>query len=114
MKEMMMRKLMDNVDFKFVISEGDKDYVHIEILTGEYKNTVFKFGKVGIEEKDNEAYLQFDYEVVSSPIKKVDKNIEFKNYIGDILLNIITSKLDIEEGYYDENRTDDSEESDSQ
>ena len=109
-----MRKLMDNVDFKFVISEGDKDYVRIQILTGEYKDTLFKFGKVGIEEKGDEAYLQFDYDVISSPIKKVAKQIEFKNYIGDILLNIISSKLDIEEGYYDENGTDDTEESHTQ
>lgn len=109
-----MRKLMDGVDFKFVIAESDNAYVHIQILTGEYKDTVFKFGKVGIEEKGDEAYLQFDYDVISSPIKKVDKQVEFKNYIGDILLNIISSKLDIEEGYYDENGTDNTEESDSQ
>lgn len=107
----MMRKLMDNVDFKFVVSDKDTNYVHIEILTGEYANTIFKFGKVGIEEKGTEAFLQFDYEVISSPIKKVDRDIEFKNYIGDILLNIVLSKLDIEEGYYDENGTDDTEES---
>lgn len=109
-----MRKLMDNVDFKFVISDGDKDFVRIQILTGEYKDTLFKFGKVGIEEKEGEAFLQFDFDVISSPIKKVAKQIEFRNYIGDILLNIITSKLDIEEGYYDENGTDDTEKSDSQ
>lgn len=106
-----MRKLMDNVDFKFVVSESDSNYVHIQILTGDYADTVFKFGKVGIEEVGEEAFLQFDYDVISSPIKKVDKDLEFKNYIGDILLNIVLSKLDIEEGYYDENGTDDTEES---
>jgi hypothetical protein len=49
--------------------------------------------------------------VLSSPVKKVAKKLEFRNYIGDLLVSIITSKLDIEEGYYDENRTDDTEES---
>jgi hypothetical protein len=99
-------------DYAYVVNDKDVNSVHIKLLTGEYAETVFKFGKVGIEEKNNNAYLQFDFDVLSSPIKKVAKSLEFRNYIGDLLVSIITSKLDIEEGYYDENRADDTEESD--
>ena len=109
-----MNKLEASKDFEFVIEENDKNSVHIKILTGEYTDTVYKYGKVNIDEKDGNAYLQFDFDVISSPIKKVDKTREFRNHIGDILLNIMMDKLDIEEGYYDENRTDDTSEPDAE
>jgi hypothetical protein len=49
--------------------------------------------------------------VIQSPIKKLEKKLEFKNYIGDLLSTIITKQLDVEETYYDENRTDNIKES---
>jgi hypothetical protein len=109
-----MNKFVDGVDYTYIVSEKDKNSVHIKLLTGLYKDTVFKYGKVGIDEKDENAYLQFDFDVIESPIKKVAKQLEFRNYIGDLLLNIIMGKLDMEEGYIDENRTDSDEESDTQ
>ena len=110
-----MRKFEAGVDYEYVVNEKDTNSVHIKLLTGEYKDTMFKYGKVGIEEKDGNAYLQFDFDVLYSPVKKVEKTLEFRNYIGDLLMDIITSKLDMEdEDLYDENRTDDSEEPDLQ
>lgn len=106
-----MTEFLLDKDYTYIINDKDVNSVHVKLLTGEYAETVFKFGKVGIDEKDGNAYLQFDFDVISSPIKKVAKKLEFRNYIGDLLVSIITSKLDIEEGYYDENRTDDTEES---
>jgi hypothetical protein len=106
-----MTEFLLDKDYTYIVNDKDINYVHIKLLTGEYAETIFKFGKVGIDEKDGNAYLQFDFDVLSSPVKKVAKKIEFRNYIGDLLVSIITSKLDIEEGYYDENRTDDTEES---
>ena len=109
-----MNRLEMGSDFDFVIDDNDKNSVHVKILKGEYTDTLFKYGKVEIDEKDGNAYLQFDFDVISSPIKKVEKTREFRNHIGDILLNIMMDKLDIEEGYYDENRTDDTQEPDAQ
>jgi hypothetical protein len=106
-----MTEFLLDKDYTYIINDKDVNSVHVKLLTGEYAETVFKFGKVGIDEKDGNAYLQFDFDVISSPIKKVAKKLEFRNYIGDLLVSIISSKLDIEEGYYDENRTDDTEES---
>ena len=107
-----MTEFLLDKDYTYIVNDKDVNSVHIKLLTGEYAETVFKYGKVGIDEKDGNAYLQFNYDVISSPVKKVAKKLEFRNYIGDLLVSIITSKLDIEEGYYDENRTDDTEESD--
>jgi hypothetical protein len=50
--------------------------------------------------------------VRESPIDKdgLEKSMDFKNFIGDILVNIMTEK--IEKGLKDETRTNDSEKSD--
>jgi hypothetical protein len=92
-----------------VVDDKDINSVHIKLITGEYADTVFKYGKVGIEEKDGNAYLQFNFDVIQSPIKKLEKKIEFRNYIGDLLTTIITSQLDVEESYIDENVVKDGE-----
>jgi hypothetical protein len=108
-----MKKFTEGVDYTYVISEDDKNSVHIKLLSGDYADTVFKYGKVGFKEEENDlVYLQFDYNVIESPIKKVEKDENFKNYLGDLLSSIITGNLEIEESYYDENRTNDIEESD--
>jgi len=109
-----MKKMTEAIDYEFVVSEKDKNSIHIKLLTGEYKDVLYKYGKVGFKEEENDVvYLQFDFDVISSPIKKVEKDENFRNYIGDILTQIITGNLEIdEEGYYDENRADDIEESD--
>ena len=110
-----MREFVDGVDYEYVIDDKDVNSVHIKLLTGEYEGTIYKYGKVGIEEKDGNAYLQFNFDVIKSPIRKVAKSEDFRNYIGDLLMGIVTSKLDMEnEDLYDENRTDDSEEPDLQ
>lgn len=107
-----MTEFIQGVDYEYVVDDKDVNSVHIKLMTGDYSGTTFKYGKVGIEEKDGNAYLQFNYDVIQSPIKKIDKKLEFKNYIGDLLTHIISSQLDIEESYIDENGTSDTEESD--
>lgn len=107
-----MTEFVQGVDYEYVVDEKDINSVHIKLMTGNYAGTTFKYGKVGIDEKDGNAYLQFDFNVIQSPIKKLDKMLEFRNYIGELLTTIISSQLDIEESYIDENRTDDPEESD--
>jgi len=103
--------MREAVDYEYVIDEKDKNSVHIKLLTGEYKDTLFKYGKVGVKEEDDKAYLQFNFDVIQSPIKNLEKKLEFRNYIGDLLSIIITKQVDVEETYYDENRTDDIKES---
>ena len=103
--------MRETVDYEYVVDEKDKTSVHIKLLTGDYKDTVFKYGKVGVKEEGDKAYLQFNFDVIYSPIRKLDKKLEFRNYIGDLLSTIITKQLDVEETYYDENRTDDIKES---
>lgn len=105
--------LTEDIDYKYIFPAKDDKSVHIKLLTGPFQDTIFKFGKVKVEEKDDEAYLHFAYDVIESKVskpKKLEKNEDFKNYIGNLLVEIITGNLQQE--IIDENGTTDLEESD--
>ena len=104
--------LTENIDYSYVYPSTDDSSVHIKILTGEFQDTIFKYGKVGFKEENDEGYLHFDYDVIQSTVmkpKKLEKNENFKNYIGDLLVGIISNRL-MEN--VDESGTTDIEESD--
>jgi hypothetical protein len=76
-------------------------------LEGPYKDTIFKYGKVKFKEENDQVYLLFAYDVLESPVKKpakLEKDNDFKNYIGDLLVEIMSSN--IEQEISDETGTD--------
>lgn len=110
-----MKTLKELVDYEYIIPETEDTTVCIKLLSGEYTDTLYQYGKVKIEEeKDGDTYLQFVYNILETPLKKdtLEKDMNFKNHIGDILVNIMTQNLD--KGINDEVGTDYFEESDKQ
>ena len=108
-----MQTLKEGVDWNYVIPEVEGTTVSIKLLTGKYSDVLYQYGKVGFEEQKNgDTYLKFVYNVLESPIQSLETNEEFKNYIGDVLVNIISQQL--EKGLIDEVGTDYSEESNSE
>jgi hypothetical protein len=104
--------MIEGIDYCFIYPKDDKTTVHIKLFTGPYKDTTFKFGKVKVQEEDEDgnAHLIFAYDVLSSTVdkpKKLEKNDEFKNYIGNFLVEMMTANID--EEYIDEIGTDDLE-----
>jgi hypothetical protein len=109
-----MKQLKEGVDFNYEIPETEETTVGIKILSGKYIDTVYQYGKVKFEEeKDGAIYLQFVYNVLESPMQKeeLEKDMNFKNHIGDILVGIMSQNID--KGIIDEVGTDYSEESDT-
>ena len=107
--------MIEGLDYCFIYPKDNNEAVHIKLMEGEYKDTVFKYGKVKFEEKDGQMYLLFAYDVLESPVdkpKKMEKNEKFKNYLGDLLVEIMGSN--IEQEVIDETGTDDFKESDLQ
>ena len=105
--------MIEGLDFCYIYPKDDKQAVHIKFLEGPYKGTVFKYGKVKFEEKNDLIYLLFAYDVLESDIakpKKLEKDETFKNYIGDLLVEIMGSNID--EEVVDETGTNNSQESD--
>ena len=91
--------MIEGVDYCFIYPKDDAQAVHIRFLDGPYKETVFKYGKVKFEEKNEWMYLLFAYDVIESTVskpKKLEKDDKFKNYIGDLLVEIMSSNIEQE------------------
>jgi len=105
--------MTEGIDYCFIYPKNDETTVNIKFLTGPYKDTVFKYGKVKIKEEPDGAHLLFAYDVLESPVmkpNKLEKDANFKNYIGDLLVEIMTSNM--EQDIIDETRADDIKEPD--
>jgi hypothetical protein len=107
--------MIEGLDYCFIYPKDDGSAVHIRFLEGPYKGTIFKYGKVKFKEENDQVYLLFAYDVLESTVdkpKKLEKDINFKNYLGDLLVEIMGSN--IEQEVIDEAGTNDSQESDLQ
>lgn len=108
-------ELLEGTDYCFIYPKEDGAAVHIKLLTGPYTDTIYKYGKVKFREEGEQVYLLFAYDVLESPVmkpKKLEKDDDFKNYIGDLLVQLMSGNL--EQDIIDESGTDDSKESDLQ
>lgn len=109
------KTMTEGIDYCFIYPKDDPQSVHIRLLDGKYKDTVFKYGKVKFEERHGNVYLLFAYDVLESPVdkpKKLEKDENFKNYLGDLLVEVMSGNL--EQDIIDETGTSDTEESDSE
>jgi len=100
--------MIEGLDYCFIYPKDDTTAVHIRLLEGKYKDTVFKYGKVKFKEENDQVYLLFAYDVIESTVdssKKLEKDLNFKNYLGDLLVEIMSSN--VEQEVIDETRTDD-------
>ena len=107
--------MIEGIDYCFIYPKNDGTAVHIKFLDGPYKDTVFKYGKVKFKEENDQVYLLFAYDVLESPVKKpskLEKDGDFKNYIGDLLVELMSDNM--EQDIIDETGTSDSEESNLQ
>ena len=104
--------MTEGVDYSYTFPENDPKSIHIKLLSGAYAGTVYKYGKVKFKEENEQVYLIFGYDVIESTVdkpKKLEKDEDFKNYIGNLLTEIMSSN--IEQEVLDETGTNDSEES---
>jgi len=83
-----------NSKYTFVQKQGD-DFTCVKLLEDEYKGIIYKYGNVKFEDVNNDGQvpLQFTYDVFVNPDKKDVDCQDFKNYIGDILVELVDEKL---------------------
>ena len=99
--------MTEGLDYCFIYPKDDSTAVNIKFLQGPYEDTVFKYGKVKIKEENEQMYLLFAYDVIESPVenpRKLEKDENFKNYIGDLLVELMSNN--IEQEIVDETGTD--------
>ena len=89
-------------DYTFVENNAS-DLYGVKLLSGEWEDVIVTYGKVTIKEnvESGIATLAFTYQV-NDPVgwgyDELDKNEDFKNYLGDILSHIINSKEESNDG----------------
>lgn len=89
--------MIEDIDYKYSFPQDDPEHVHIELLTGPYVDVVFKYDKVKFVEENEEMYLQFSYSVIQyKNFKDLESDINFKNYIGELLAEIMSKNMDQE------------------
>ena len=83
-------QLKENEDYELV--PNNNDGWDIRILTGDYVETVFTFGKIVVME--SEEGLSFDFEVVSTPDPDLTaEDWGLQKYVGNVLYDIITRSV---------------------
>jgi hypothetical protein len=105
--------MTEGIDYCFIYPKDDSASVHIRLLDGKYKDTVFKYGKVKFKEENEQMYLLFAYDVIESVVdkpRKLEKDTDFKNYLGDLLVELMSNN--IEQEIVDETGTNNIKESD--
>lgn len=78
-------------DYEF-FNVTDSDLTGIRLLKGDYREVIYLYGRVGIEEKGEIAALQFDYKIVN-PGNHTEESLQsddkFVTIIGDILRELL-------------------------
>ena len=82
------------------VSRGQEQWASIMITKGEYEGVIYQYGRVSVAKKENEdgtMPLSFDYNVIAQnghDKDKLDNSPEFKNTLGDILVEILDEQLE--------------------
>jgi len=91
--------MIEGIDYCFIYPKEDTESVHIKLMEGPYKDTLFKYGKVKFQEINDEVHLLFGYDVLESIVdkpRKLEKDSDFKNYLGDFLVELMSANIDQE------------------
>lgn len=87
----------------------------IKLTSKKYSGIIYTYGQVRLIEEDDGLRVQFNYDIHENPIGELDS--DFKDHIGSILIDVLDEQLNKHQvvftGGVDENRTTDSEQSDS-
>lgn len=84
-------------DYERVSVRENSDHDSFKILTGQFAGTIVTFGRLSMEEINNnttdqlEGRLSFEYEIEKTPLEltELQESPAFENYLGDMLMHII-------------------------
>ena len=95
-----MIEYKEGEDYSLLIPEGTGESIDVKVLRGVFAGVIYNYGKVKVEEiKDDEsAQLTFEYDIIdSNGFENLEETLEFKNYIGDVLVSMIMKNIPGEE-----------------
>ena len=74
----------------------DDDFSCIKLLEGQYEGIIYKYDQVKFSTTENatgQIPLKFTYDIMVNPNKEDVKSDDFRNYIGDILIECVEEQL---------------------
>lgn len=87
---------IENKDYQLVPVEdvNNTQGWDVRFLTGEYAETVIRYGNVSVDGKADQ--LTFNFVVITSPIDDLDpdKDVDLQQYSADILTSIIEDSIE--------------------
>ena len=88
---------MSDIKDKYkIVAKKEDETASVIITGGYYDDVIYEYGKVSLPDKENEdgtMPLKFEYTIIENVgIAKEDFDNQFFDLIGDILVDIITSK----------------------
>jgi hypothetical protein len=85
--------------------QEDGGTARVMICEGPFEAFVYRYGAIKfLEEDDDPATLQFDYDLESAPedyisVDEEKEKVDFETLVGDILVDIITKAIDKQDGF---------------
>ena len=105
---------------RYVVVESRHDGLEaIKLTEGAFEGIIYTYGRVTFDEDEanDKIHLRFDYEILDYNDRGLTDKAPFEQYIGDILQELIHEGIEQNNltytGGVDENRNEDSGESDS-
>ena len=89
------KKKQKNKRYAFAQRQGE-DFSCIKRMEGEYEGIIYKYNNIKFSETENEQGeipLKFTYDIMVNPSKKDIESNDFRNYIGDILIECVEEQL---------------------
>jgi hypothetical protein len=97
-----------------VVESDHEDYYAIRIKTGEFKDIIYKYDGVNIDESGDELTIKYGYNTLVGnddfSVKTADSSDEFKVLVGKILNFVLYEYVDKYESVDESNGIDDTEE----
>lgn len=91
----MSQNLIELKDYELVPAADDDQAWAVRILTGNYVETVLRYGTISVQEENDEAILSFDFQVVQSPDPDLTANdADLQEYAGDLLQAIVRDGIE--------------------
>ena len=80
----------ESKDYELIPLEDDAESWGVRILTGEFSETIIKYGNVGFEGEGDDMMMKFNFDIISTPDEdlEVETNIELQELARDILFTI--------------------------
>ena len=82
------------------VSRGNDKWASIVITKGKYTGIIYQYGRVSVAEKENDEGnlpLSFEFNVLdynNHNEEELNASVEFKNTLGDILVEILDEQLE--------------------